>query len=488
MHNLTLYNNALKHERNHLFYLHIHLMNKYNLYFIALGFFINFNSFSQTNLSGIEINLISKSLEKSYELKSVKHELSIDSIEHKTIKQNFIPTLSLDAIYGYGNSRINVDIPTVQLPITGIELFEGESRFDAKGQVFNTNLTAKLLLFSGLQVNYGSKATEEKIKAKNFMLVAKESDIIKDVISTIDKIELLHKAENVISTSETRLKKEKERVNTAIKNGLAIPYDRQKIKAAELNLASKKAELYGNLSLLYLKLSMLTDVSVPELESYQFDLSPWLFESNSKTYQDRPELNALDASINAYDYKLRMNRNAYLPKVQAFATLSYANLFNSSLNTPYSLPSGAPVNLEINKFELFPAYMLGIGMHWDLFNGLKNSNETSKSSIEKTIAEDKKDDIEEKMALFAKKVQVDFEVKNQQILFKEQEKEVALNTLNLAIKSYRKGLISITERLQSETEYQDAVLNYYKLIAQQRSAAIELLISTGSLKIENLKN
>lgn len=488
LNNPTLYNNSCKPAQNHLFYLYSYLMKNYNLYFIVLGLLINFNSYSQINLTDFELNLISKSLEKSYELKSAKHELSIDSIEHKTIKQHFIPTLSLDAIYGYSGSRINLDIPTTHLPITGIDLFEGESQFDAKGQVFNTNLTAKLLLFSGLQVNYGSKATEEKIKAKNFMLVAKESDIIKDVIGTFDKIELLHKAEDVISSSETRLKKEKERVTAAIKNGLAIPYDRQKITAAELNLASKKAELYGNLSLLYFKLSMLTDVSVSELENYQFNLNPWLFKNNSKTYQDRPELNALDASINAYDYKLRMNKNAYLPKVQAFATLSYANLFNSSLATPYSIPGGVPINLEINKFEMFPAYMLGVGMHWDIFSGFKNSNKTSKTSIEKTIAEDEKDDIEEKLALFAKKVQVDFEVKNQQILFKEQEKEVALNTLNLGIKSYREGLISITERLQSETEYQNAVLNYYKLIAQQRSAAIELLISTGSLKIENLKN
>lgn len=450
--------------------------------------FICIFSFGQTNLSETEINLINLSLEKSYSLKEASHELSIDSIESKTIRQNFIPTLELNALYGYGASRINVDVPTVQLPITGIELFEGESRFDAAGQVFNTNLTAKALLFSGLQVNYGSKASEEKIKAKSFMLNATKSDIIKDVIDTFDKIELLHKAKSVIEASEKRLAKEKERVVKAIENGLAIPYDRQKITAAELNLASKKAELYGNMSLLYMKLSMLTNVDVATLENYQFELKPWLLQNDSNTYQDRPELKALDASVNAYDYKLKMNRNAYLPKIQALATLSYSNLFNANLETPISLPGGENVNLELNKFELFPSYFLGVGMHWELFNGLKNSNETSKTTIEKSIAKEKKTDAEEKLALFAKKVQVDLEVKNQQLLFKEKEKEVSFNTLNLAIKSYHEGLISITERLEAETDYQDAVLNYYKLISQQRMAAIELLISTGSLQVENLNH
>ena len=457
--------------------------------FISLFSFFYFSSLiAQNNLSEIEIDLINRSLEKSYALKKSVYELSIDSVERKIIRQNFIPTLELDAKYGYGASRINLDVPTVQLPITGIELFEGESRFNTQGQIFNTNLTAKALLFSGMQVNYGSKATEEKIKAKNFMLTAEKSEIIKDVIDTFDKIELLKHSEIVIAKSEERLAKEKERVKTAIKNGLAIPYDRDKITAAELNLASIKVELYGNLSLLYLKLSMLTDVDISTLEKYSFDLKPWELQNNNNTFSDRPELKALDASINAYDYKLKMNRNSFLPKVQALASLSYSNLFNANLETPYTLPGGENVNLELNKFELFPTYFLGVGMQWELFSGLKHSNETHIAHIEKNIAEEEKSDAEEQLALFAKKMQVNFEVKNQQLLFKEQEMEVANNSLILAIKSYQEGLISISDRLQTETEYQNAALNYYKFVAQQRMVAVDLLISTGSLQIENLKN
>ena len=451
--------------------------------FIYMGALI-----AQTNLSDIEIDLINRSLEKSYVLKKSIHELSIDSIERRTIRQNFIPTLELDAMYGYGASRVNVDIPTVQLPITGIELFEGESRFDAQGQIFNSNLTAKALLFSGLQVTYGSKATEEKIKANNFMLNAKKSDIIKDVIDTFDKIELLKYSEIVITKSEERLAKEKERVKTAIKNGLAIPYDRDKITAAELNLASKKVELFGNLNLLYLKLSMLTDVDVSILENYRFNLEPWILQNINKSFSDRPELKALDASVNAFDYKLKMNTNSFLPKLQALASFSYSNLFNANLETPFNLPGGENVNLELNEFELFPTYFLGVGMSWELFSGLKNSNKTAQTRIEKSIAEEEKSDVEEKLELFAKKMQIDFEVKNQQLLFKEQEMEVAKNSLDLAIKSYQEGLISITDRLQTETEYQNAALNYYKFVSQQRMTALDLLISTGSLQSENLKN
>lgn len=451
-------------------------------------FFYFSSSIAQNNLSDIEIDLIKRSLKKSYALKKSVHKLSIDSIETKTIRQNFIPTLEFEALYGYGASRVNVDVPTVKLPITGLELFEGESKFDAKGQVFNANLTAKALLFSGLQVSYGSKALEEKIRAKNFMLTAEKAAIIKDIIDTFNKIELLRNSEIVITKSEERLAKEKKRVKTAIKNGLAIPYDRDKITAAELKLASVKIELYGNLSLLYSKLSMLTDVETSILEKYRFHLKPWKLQTIKNTFSDRPELKALDASINAYGYKLKMNKNSFLPKVQALASLSYSNLFNASLQTPYGLPGGENVNLRLNKFELFPTYFLGLGMHWDIFKGLKNANKTHITNIEKSIAEEEKVDVKEKLALFAKKMQVTFEVINQQLLLKEQETEVAKNSLNLARKSYREGLISITDLLETETEYQNTTLNYYKYIAKQRMVALDLLISTGSLKVENLKN
>jgi len=448
----------------------------------SLLIFLSISLFAQQNISVHELELIKLSLRKSYELKNASNELMMDSIDTKIIKQNFIPTLSLNGMYAYGASNINADIPTLTLPFSGINLFEGETEFDVKGNFFNTNLTAKALLFSGMQVNYGSKANNEKIKAKNYMLDKERADIIKDVIDTFDKIELMKQAKLVLNESRKRLAKEKERVSKAIQNGLAIPYDRQKITAAELKIDSKQTEILGNLNLLYLKLAMLTGKDIATLETYIFELSPWELYNDEKSFSNRPELKALEASINAFDYKLKMNKNAFLPKVQAFATLSYFNLFDASIDTSLETPiSEQPVNLDLNHLEGFPTYMLGVGFEWELFNGLKNNNATQKTTIEKNIAQNKKADAAEKLELFERKAKIDLEVKNQQILLKEKEKEVAFNTLHLAIKSYHEGLISISDRLEAETDYQQSVLEYFKIIALQRKAALESLIATGSL-------
>ena len=103
-----------------------------------------------------------------------------------------------------------------------------------------------------------------------------------------------------------------------------------------------------------------------------------------------------------------MNKNHFLPKVAAFATLSYFNLFNSQIKTPYETPvSEQPINLDLNYFEGFPAYLVGVGFEWEIFNGLKGSNEIQKTSIEKNMAENKKNDAEEKLKLFEEKVKIE---------------------------------------------------------------------------------
>ncbi len=445
--------------------------------------------FGQTNLSSQSLELIERSLQKSNTLKNARSDLSIDSIETRGIKQNYIPTLTMNGFYAYGAGNFNVDIPTFDLPISGIEIFDGESEFDAKGHVFNTNLTAKMLLFGGMQVNYGSKASSEKIKAKNYMLETEKSKLIKEMIDTFDKIELLEASKKVLENSELRLQKEKEKVLIAVRNGLITPYDREKISAAELRLESKKTEVEGNLELLYLKLSIMSDVSPSSIRNYDFQLKPWVLENVEADYTNRAELKALRASIDAYNYKLKMNKSTFLPKVEAFATLTYFNLFDTKVETPFETPiSEQPIDLDLNHFTLFPAYFLGVGFQWDLFKGLKNSNQTRITSIQKSMAETKKTEAEEQLQLFEKKVQIDFSVKTKQLMLKQKEKEVASNALNLAIKSYEQGLIDISERLAAEVNYQEAALSYYLSIAKQRQSALDVLSSKGSLDINHINN
>jgi ABC-type polysaccharide/polyol phosphate export permease len=90
---------------------------------------------------------------------------------------------------------------------------------------------------------------------------------------------LLNEVEKLVNESEKRFQTETKRVTRALEEGLAIPYDRDKIKLASLELKSKKIELKGKQKLLYKKIQYLTGYSVSEIDAVHYDLVPYLIMS-----------------------------------------------------------------------------------------------------------------------------------------------------------------------------------------------------------------
>jgi hypothetical protein len=74
----------------------------------------------------------------------------------------------------------------------------------------------------------------------------KKDGIIKDVINTFDQITLLNEVEKLINDSENDCRNKKNL--KAIEEGLAIPYDRDKIKLASLELTLKELNYRENVN------------------------------------------------------------------------------------------------------------------------------------------------------------------------------------------------------------------------------------------------
>src|SRR5699024_410227 len=114
---------------------------------------------------------------------------------------------------------------------------------------------------------------------------------------------------------------------------------------------------------------------------------------------------------------------------------------NTEISTPYHLPvSGQEGNLKANKIEAFPNYIVGVGVKWNLFSGTKRTHEIKKLSLEKTIVENKRKDIKEKLDLLLQKSRTEFKLAEKQMQLKEKEKAVSEDAMNTAVKSYQEGL------------------------------------------------
>lgn len=175
------------------------------------------------------------------------------NLEVEGVRANKLPHVSATGLYGYIHTTGSLDLPTVNLPILNLGLFEGATDFQLNTQAAYAGISVKQVIFTGLQIPNGEKALREKVNAQTYLVDAGREDIAKNIAITFDQLMLLDEVDRLIVDSEKRLKKEQEKINKAITNGLAIPYERDKLKLALLELEEKKIELSGNRDLLIKK-------------------------------------------------------------------------------------------------------------------------------------------------------------------------------------------------------------------------------------------
>lgn len=401
-------------------------------------------------------------------------------LERESVQGKKLPQLSLIGGYGYLYSQLSPEFPTHYLPITGTPILEDALVSNFQTQVLMGGLSARQVIFAGGQINKGIKALEEKQKAEMFLAEANKEEVAKEVITTFDQLMLLKEVDKLIEDSEKRLQKEHQKVLKAIENGLAIPYDRDKLKLAMLELEEKQVEVDGNREVLLAKLSYLTRMSKPELQSILYELAPFIIDQASVSPENRAELKALESGRKAKEFAYQKEKGTHLPTIFAFGNLTYLDAFNSSLKFR-DVPLAGDVKVRAEHIRLEPSAAIGVGLKWDLFKGGENRKTIKKAELELEISETKLNDTREKLELLIHKNRVDFQTADKKVLVAQQQVKIAENNLDLASRQYASGLVDLTERLASENDFYKVNLNYYSQILNQRKAAVELLLGTGEL-------
>jgi len=350
------------------------------------------------------------------------------------------------------------------------------------GNYYGLDATAKMLLYSGGQVPNTSKALIEKIKAQEALLDKSRSEVISEVITYYDQLALLNQAKLVLDESATRLEAEKKYARLALENGFATSFDTLRIAVASANLNSKLANYESKKILLHKKLAQLSGKPANSFISSTPKLEMLLFTDTTTDISNRAELRALSAGVEAQRFMLKASKSHYLPKVQALASIRYDNIFNA--NTDMSSP--IPMDLKINQMGLGPTYIVGAGFKWDIFDRSGGSSKVKQATLEVNKAENAREQARELLQLNQIKVITNYQASISQLVYKEQQRKAAWMALNMAQKSYKEGLINITERLATETEVQNAELEYLQAVFAQRQAVLECYKSNGNLTLANI--
>lgn len=441
--------------------------------------------FGQIRVDKEVSNLIDAALNKDVEI--VTNALEIEKLQNevRSVKSKYIPKIEANALYGYLKTDVNIDIPTVQLPITGINLFDGSSDMSIQGQAFHAGVTAKAVLFSGGQIYNGAKALQSKTDGTAYMMELRKDFVVRELLLDLDRIQMLHVALTLIDDSETRLAKETDRVEKAIAQGLAVPYDRDKIKLASLELASKKEDILNSKELLLLKIEQATGWTSEQILAIHHTVDPIEIFDFLDT-SSRNELLALKSFDEAASFAIKKEKGAFLPSLGAFGGYSYSSLFDSKIDIPLS-KLNSTAHLKTNHLTMNPTWMVGVAMKWEVFSGFERKHKLESAQLNKKQIEAKISDTEEKINLQFEKAKRDYDSTLKQLQIAKQRELIAKQNNEVATKQYKAGLISITDRLAAENDIYKESLNKVETTIKQRQAALDVYQASGSL-LQYIKN
>lgn len=455
-------------------------MNKYkpNQNLILLFIIIVFpRLYSAQEIDPNLSHLINSAIQKSHSLKVESLNAQSAKIDQKLVKSNFIPKVTVNG----GYTRLDDDIT---LDDNTLKLLNGTQRLlikEALGLPFNYPLPASVpleeiptiqdknvlkssvdvewTLFTGLMAANGLKANQHKEASLLEMRNAKADQLVLEVINYYDQLALVKASETVLLVSTKYLQDQQRFVAKAIDNGLATPIERKKIELAQQQLTIKKVEINQSKQLLLEVLAQLTGEKKSIINLYKTNLS--IIELDTLIGQEkRSELIALEHAEIASDYKSKMIKSNFIPKI--------------GVKGHYEI-------LDRNLTILDPKWYVGVGVKWNLFDGNQSHLKSKQAVIEKQKYREQISEAEELINLQIVKSEFAYEAALENVKLVEKEIELAEATYKMVNEQYKNKLSSVSDVLESLKDLEKANFKLEEAYFKQRNSVRQLLYAKGKL-------
>jgi len=217
------------------------------------------------------------------------------------------------------------------------------------------------------------KQVEIKDGMLNILQVSVDASKVKETINNLYFSYILSKELSVqLESFDLPLQARRVTLESAVKNGIALPTDLDAIDAERISLQQKLDECEIAKKSALKILSVLTaDNSLLESKTL---VNPQLAIVDSNTIK-RAELLVLDAQKNKIDASIGVLQASRMPKVFAFSTLGYGN-----------------PGLNIFKTGWKTYGIVGVGFSWNVIDWGKTNNDKQVLSIQKSMVDTRKQD------------------------------------------------------------------------------------------------
>lgn len=422
-------------------------------------------------------DLIQKGLNKNLNITSNRIDAEQAKVDQQLAKSVFLPKISLNGSYTRLNDDITFDQNTQTLlaatqklvikeaiglpfnsPFPGNILLQDIPNLQNKN-ILKSSVDLDWVLFSGLEASNALKASKHKEISLNYLGLAEKDKVALQIIETYDKLALVKASQKVLSTSENYLDEQVFYVKKAIENGLTTPLNRKKIELAQQQLAAKKLDFEHNSILLVELLHQLTGESKETLKLLDPQLRSISIIETANS-EKRNEIKALEEAERATEYKIKMEKSSFIPKVAVKGHYEF---------------------IEDDLSLLDPKWFIGAGIKWNLYDGGQSRLKSKKAQLENEKYREKIQDAEEMIALSIIKAELSLESSKQNTKIVEKEIELASDTYEMVNKQYKNNLASINDVLEALTDVEKANFKLQESYFNERRAATDLLHAKGIL-------
>ncbi|NGP87164.1 TolC family protein [Fodinibius halophilus] len=422
--------------------------------------------------------LVHDAVESSQAVQMKENEANIAENNRKKAYQTYLPTLDITGSFTHLNEEIRFPDNLETLLVGTQKLLIKEQMglgFNTplppsvpvkevapiqEQDIFKATLQADMVVFSGLKVPFLAKAAEHQRNAYHALSNAKKSAVIRQTLQAYQSLALIRESEKVLDKSQTRLNEQKRYVNKAIENGLTTDLAKSRIQLAEQKLEEKNIELDTKRELVLSLLQQLTGNNKTQLEQLNPRLEEWSVGRLQLSAKHRPELQALQEAQRATEFKKKSVYSNFLPKVKIFGR---KELYEDDLSI------------------LDPKWMVGVGLQWNIFDGLKRSRDLQNAKIEVLNSRLKKDLVSEKLELNLTKESLALSKAKQKMQVAQKQLHTSKKTYTINRKQYKVGLSSQKDFLDAESDLQKAELGYSQSLFNHNMAVVNYLVAGGKL-------
>ncbi len=394
--------------------------------------------------------------EENYPLKgNLKSNEMIGQLNKSNLNKNYLPEISLFSSASYQSDVTKIDID-MQLP-------GGSPDFPEMPQEqYQIGINLNQLIWDGGITS--SRKSMEEISAQ-----LENSNVRTELYSLRDKVNdscfgalIIEKQIEQLELARADLRKQLEKINSLIRNGVLLSSNADKIKAEILKIEQKIMELEAGKST---ALDVLSELTGEEFDRDSELKAPEVkLDDPAAMEKRRPEYEVFRQSEKKLEEAVNLNNSKYMPKISAFGQAFY----------------GKPgLNMFSDEFQ--PFYVAGIQASWNLFSWGARGNDNEVLQLKKEMVENRKKSFTKNLDAASKKYLNDIEKIEEQIEKDEEIIDLRGKIVRETESQLQNGVVTATEYLQEFNAKTRSAVDLERRKLDLIRTKIEFLTLTGNL-------